>query len=163
MIQLWVNLPKKDKLTPAKYQALEASQMGKVTVDGGTVNIIAGDFNGTKGPATTFTEMNAFDNRLEKGGRLETEIPAGHNTAILVVNGSADINGQKVKEHDFVLFKNEGKQIEIAADEKSVMFLMSGVPIDEPIAQYGPFVMNTQGELQEAFEEFAAGKFGYLD
>jgi redox-sensitive bicupin YhaK (pirin superfamily) len=137
--------------------------MGKVAVDGGTVNIIAGDFNGTKGPATTFTEMNAFDIRLEKGGRLENEIPAGHNTAILVVNGSAGINGQKVKEHDFVLFKNEGEQIEIAADEKSVMFLMSGVPIDEPIAQYGPFVMNTQGELQEAFEEFAAGKFGYLD
>lgn len=163
MIQLWVNLPKKDKLTPAKYQALEAAQMGKAVVEGGTVNVIAGDFNGVKGPATTFTQMNAFDIRLGKGGKLETEIPAGHNTAILVVNGSAEVNGQAVKEHDFVLFKNEGEQIEITADEKSVLFLMSGVPIDEPIAQYGPFVMNTQGELQEAFEEFAAGKFGYLD
>jgi redox-sensitive bicupin YhaK (pirin superfamily) len=107
--------------------------------------------------------MNAFDIRLDKDGKLETEIPAEHNAAILVVNGSAVINGQKVEVHDFVLFKNEGERIEITAGENSVLFLMSGVPIDEPIAQYGPFVMNTQGELQEAFEEFAAGKFGYLD
>jgi len=95
-------------------------------------------------------------------GPLCTTISALTSKSVMVL-GSAEINGQAVEALDFVLFKNEGEKIEVTADENSVLFLMSGVPIDEPIAQYGPFVMNTQGELQEAFEEFAAGKFGYLD
>jgi len=165
MVQLWVNLPSKDKLTPPKYQAITAADMSKVTLpdDGGVVNIIAGSFNQYKGPATTFTPVNMFDIRLNSGKSLTTEIPAEHNTVMLVVSGSVTVNGEKASLHDLVLFKNAGEEINITADENSILLLLSGEPINEPIAQYGPFVMNTHRELQEAFEEFQSGKFGVLE
>jgi quercetin 2,3-dioxygenase len=165
MIQLWVNLPAKNKLTAPRYQAITAGQMGKVILAGnsGIVNVIAGSFNGHKGPANTFTPVNMFDIRLNKGGGLTTNIPAGHNTILLVVNGGVTVNAEQAARHDLVLFKNEGGEINITADEESVLLLLSGEPINEPIAQYGPFVMNTHGELQEAFGEFQSGKFGVLE
>ncbi len=165
MVQLWVNLPKKDKLTPAKYQALEAAKINKAVLEnkGGIVKIIAGNFNGAKGSANTFTEMNVLDIRLNAGGELATSIPEKHNTSILVIDGNAEVNGQKVIKHQFVLFKNEGEIISIKTNTESILLLLSGEPINEPIAQYGPFVMNTQQELQEAIQEFESGKFGVLD
>ena len=165
MVQLWVNLPAKDKLTSPKYQPITADQMGKVALpdNGGSVNVIAGNLNENKGPATTFTPVNVFDIRLNKGGKLNTEIPATHNSILLVVEGKITVNGEQVDQHDFVLFKNEGEEISITADEDSVALLLSGEPINEPIAQYGPFVMNTQHELQVAFQEFQSGKFGVLE
>ncbi|WP_295796222.1 pirin family protein [Mucilaginibacter sp.] len=165
MVQLWVNLPAKDKLTAPKYQPITAAEMGKIMLpdNGGTVNIIAGDFNGNKGPATTFTAVNMFDIKLNKGGKMSANIPATHNSVLLVVEGKVVVNGQNLDEHDFVLFKNEGEEIAITADETSVVLLLSGEPINEPIAQYGPFVMNTHQELQVAFQEFQSGKFGVLD
>jgi redox-sensitive bicupin YhaK (pirin superfamily) len=165
MIQLWINLPKKDKLTPPKYQSLVGSEINKVELpgNGGIVKVIAGNLNGVKGSASTFTEMNVFDIRLNQNGEMKTDIPASHNTSVLVVEGSAEVNGQRAGLHDFVLFKNEGETITIKANENSVLLLLSGEPIDEPIAQYGPFVMNTQQELQETFLEYQAGKFGVLN
>lgn len=165
MIQLWVNLPKKNKLTAPKYQSIEASQMNKVVLpnNSGTVNVIAGNLNGIKGSASTFTEINMFDIRLNAVGELITDIPSLHNTAILVVEGNIEANGKNAKLHDFILFKNEGETINIKANEKSVLLLLSGIPINEPVAQYGPFVMNTQEELQETFKEYQAGKFGVLN
>ncbi len=164
MVQLWVNLPKKDKLTPPKYQAITATQMGKAVLpnDKGVVNVIAGNFNGVNGPASTFTPINLWDIRLKKDAELATNIPASHNSAILVVNGSAEVNGEHAPLHSFVLFKNEGEEIQIKTTEDSVLLLLSGEPINEPVAQYGPFVMNTQEELYEAIEEFQSGKFGAL-
>jgi redox-sensitive bicupin YhaK (pirin superfamily) len=165
MVQLWVNLPAKDKLTAPKYQPLTADQMAKVTLPetAGVVNIIAGNLNENKGPATTFTPVNLFDIRLNKGGKLSTNIPVTHNSILLVIEGKVTVNGEQVDQHDFVLFKNEGEAINIIADEDSVALLLSGEPINEPIAQYGPFVMNTQQELQVAFQEFQSGKFGVLE
>jgi redox-sensitive bicupin YhaK (pirin superfamily) len=165
MVQLWVNLPAKDKLTAPKYQPLTADQMGKVTLpdNGGVVNIIAGNFNENKGPATTYTPVNVFDIRLNKDGKLNTNISVTHNSILLVIEGKVTVNGEQAGEHDFVLFKNEGEEINITSDEDSVVLLLSGEPIDEPIAQYGPFVMNTQQELQVAFQEFQSGKFGVLE
>jgi quercetin 2,3-dioxygenase len=165
MVQLWVNLPKKDKLTPAHYQPLTAAQMGKATLDnnGGVVNVIAGNFNGVKGPATTFTEINMFDMHLNKGAEVSTGIPAAHNTGVLVVEGSATINGEAAELHSFVFFKNEGETIQIKANENTVLLLLSGEPIHEPIAQHGPFVMNTMQEIHEAITEFNSGKFGELN
>ncbi len=165
MIQLWVNLPKKDKLTKPHYQSLVSAEINKVKLqdNGGEVNIIAGNFNGTKGSANTFTELNVLDIRLNKNGTLTTDIPNEHNTAILVVEGNIEVNGQNANEHNFILFKNDGETINIKANEKSVLLLLSGVPINEPIAQYGPFVMNTQQELQETFMEYQSGKFGVLN
>ena len=165
MIQLWVNLPKKDKLTPPKYQSLMESEMNTVALpeDGGTVKVIAGNFDNVKGSASTFTEINMFDVRLNRNGEMTTNIPASHNTAILVVEGNIVVNGRTADLHSFVLFKNEGEMITIKGNEKSVVLLISGMPIKEPIAQYGPFVMNTQQELQESFREFESGKFGALN
>ncbi|WP_295672364.1 pirin family protein [uncultured Mucilaginibacter sp.] len=165
MVQLWVNLPAKDKLTGPNYQAITADQMGKVALDndGGIVNVIAGSFNQQKGPATTFTPVNMFDIRINKSKALAVNIPADHNTVLLVVSGAISVNGEKAGLHDLVLFKNTGEEIAISADEDSVLLLLSGEPINEPIAQYGPFVMNTHRELQEAFEEFQSGKFGILE
>ncbi|MEO6977500.1 MAG: pirin family protein, partial [Mucilaginibacter sp.] len=136
MVQLWVNLPAKDKLTAPKYQPITAAEMGKVTLpdNGGTVNIIAGDFNGNKGPATTFTAVNMFDIKLNKGGKVSANIPVVHNSVLLVVEGKVTVNGQQLDEHDFVLFKNEGEEITITADETAVVLLLSGEPINEPIA-----------------------------
>lgn len=164
MVQLWVNLPKKDKLTPAHYQPITSAQMGKAVLQngGGTVNVIAGNYNGVKGPAATYTPINVFDIRFEKDGELSTQIPATHNTGILLVDGSAEVNGQQAKLHDFVLFRNEGETITIKAHEKSVLLLLSGEPIHEPVAQYGPFVMNTMQEIHQAIDEFNSGKFGHL-
>jgi len=165
MVQLWVNLPRKDKLTPAKYQSLTAGSMQSLNLpdNGGIVNIIAGELNTVKGTASTFTELNVFDIRLQDGGVFETSISASHNTGILVVEGNVVVNGEVAGLHDFVLFRNEGETINIKATENSVLLLLSGVPINEPIAQYGPFVMNTDTELQEAMREFQSGKFGVLD
>lgn len=165
MVQLWVNLPKQYKQTPAKYQAITADKMGMAELanNGGHVRVIAGDFNGVKGPAYTFTSINMFDIRLNKNGTLTTSIPASQNTAILVINGEAEVNGSRTPEHSLVLFRNEGEEITINATENSVLLLLSGEPIKEPVASYGPFVMNTQEELLEAIQEFNTGKFGTLE
>jgi len=164
MVQLWVNLPAKDKGAQPGYQSLTAADIAKVQLpdEAGIVNVIAGSFNGTKGPARTFTEVNLFDIKLNAGGKLSTELPATHNTAALVIEGEVNINGTAAAEHSFTLFRNEGEDIAIEASKDSVVLLMSGVPIDEPIASYGPFVMNTQQEIVEAIQDFQSGKFGTL-
>lgn len=165
MVQLWVNLPKKDKATPAHYQAITADQMGKVELqdNAGVVNVIAGVFNETKGPANTYSPVNLFDIKLKKGGEVNFAIPATHNTAMLIINGSVEVNDQKAAEHSFVLFGNSGDNITVKANDDAVLLLLSGEPIDEPIVSYGPFVMNTQEEIHEAIRDFQAGKFGVLE
>ncbi|MEP7373437.1 MAG: pirin family protein [Chitinophagaceae bacterium] len=165
MIQLWVNLPKKDKSTPAHYQAITADKMGKVELadNAGVVNVIAGKLNEVKGPAYTYSPVNLFDIKLNKAAEFNTSITSDHNTAILVINGSIEVNGEKAAEHSFVLFKNDGEDIHIKASENAVVLLLSGEPINEPIASYGPFVMNTQEEIYEAIEEFQSGKYGVLN
>ncbi|MCW3090917.1 MAG: short-chain dehydrogenase [Ferruginibacter sp.] len=165
MVQLWVNLPKKDKSTPAHYQAINAAQMGKINLPGnaGTVEVIAGNFNGVQGPAATYSPVNLFNIKLKKEGSVDISIPAEHNAAILVVNGSVEVNGEKAPEHSFILFGNEGEEISVKAEQDAVLLVLSGQPINEPIASYGPFVMNTQEEIREAIMEFQSGKFGVLD
>ena len=164
MVQLWVNLPKKDKSVVPHYQAITANQMGKYEMpnNGGVVNVIAGKFNEVMGPADTYSPVNLFDIKLKKGTEISFNVRAEHNTALLMVNGSAVADDKPIAEHSFVLFKNEGEEITINAEEDAVILLMSGEPINEPIASYGPFVMNTQEEIYEAIEEFQAGKFGTL-
>lgn len=164
MIQLWVNLPKKDKSTPAHYQAITADKMGKVQLpnNGGVVNVIAGKLNEVTGPAFTYSPVNLFDVKLNDGGEFNASIPAEHNSALLVIKGNVEVNDKQVAEHSFVLFGNEGEEIHIKAAKKAVILLLSGEPINEPIASYGPFVMNTQQEIYEAIEDFQAGKFGVL-
>lgn len=165
MVQLWVNLSKKDKSVTPHYQAITKDQMGKVVLEDtqGTVNVIAGAFNGVTGPAQTYSPVNVFDIKLKKGGAVTASLPAGYNTAILVIDGSAIINGQNAPKHSLVLFANEGEEIDVTAQEDAVLLVLSGEPLNEPIASYGPFVMNTQSEIVESIREFQSGKFGVLE
>lgn len=165
MVQLWVNLPKKFKSEPAHYQAIKASEMGKVELphDGGIVNVVAGQFNNTEGPANTYSPVNLFDIKLNNTATVDFSVDANHNTAILVISGSVIVNGTAAPEHSFVLFNNDGEDIAISASEQAVLLVLSGEPINEPIASYGPFVMNTKEEIYEAMQEFQDGKYGVLD
>ena len=165
MVQLWVNLPKKDKGTAPHYQAITNAEIAKVVLpdNKGSVNVIAGVFNNVKGPASTYSPVNLFDIKLVNKAEVSISIPATHNTAMLIVNGSAIVNGQEAPQHSFVLFENDGEEIAVTATQDAVLLLVSGEPINEPIASYGPFVMNTQEEIQEAIREFQSGKFGVLN
>ena len=166
MVQLWVNLPAKYKMAPPNYQTLIHSNMGKVKLpnDGGIVNIIAGKYNGASGSAKTFTPLHIYDIKLNKGKELILDIPNNYNTGILVVDGNVIINKfDSALQDQFVLFQNSGSEFSISSKEKSVILVLSGEPINEPIFQYGPFLMNTKNEIIEAFDDYNNGKFGQLE
>jgi redox-sensitive bicupin YhaK (pirin superfamily) len=164
MIQLWVNLPAKDKMSTPKYQAITNDRLGKYPLDnGGVVEVIAGEFKGVKGTASTFTPVEMYNVKIKKGTAVTFDLPSNFNTGILIVEGSAKVNGQTAPADNFILFKNEGETISIEAEEDSILFVISGEPINEPIAAYGPFLMNTHKELEEALDDFNKGKFGYLE
>ena len=165
MIQLWVNLPAKDKMSKPKYQPITNDQLGKYQLpnDGGTVEVIAGEFKGVKGAASTFTPVEMYNVKLKKDNSVSFDLPENFNTGILVVEGSVKVNGENAPADNFILFKNEGETISVEAAEHSILFVISGEPINEPIAAYGPFLMNTHEELEQALEDFNKGKFGYLE
>lgn len=165
MVQLWVNLPSVYKMSCPKYQAIKNADMEKVDLgDHGFVEIIAGEYNGRKGPATTFSPVNMMNAKLKSGGKAEFDFPASFNTGALVIEGSITVNGeQKVQTDHFVLFQNEGETFSIEAAEDAVILIISGQPLNEPIYPHGPFVMNTREEIMQAFEDYNTGKFGYLE
>jgi len=166
MVQLWTILPVKNKMTPAKYQAIENNDMGKFFLDSdkGIVDIIAGEYRGVKGPAFTFTPMNLFNAYLKVGASVEFEFPEAYNSGILVIDGRVKVNdAREAAEDRFVYFDHDGKIISIEALKDSRVLILSGEPINEPIAPYGPFVMNTKEEINQAYEDFYAGKFGNLE
>lgn len=165
MVQLWVNLPAKYKMTAPKYQEITHSMMGHYDLpDGkGLIEVLAGQYKNMKGPASTFTPMHVYNARLKKGATAELSFPKNYNTAFLVIEGDAVINDADVAADHFVLFKNDGEDINLKATEDAVILVLSGEPIDEPIAQYGPFLMNTWEELEQAINDVNAGKFGVLE
>jgi quercetin 2,3-dioxygenase len=165
MVQLWVNLPAKYKMTAPKYQALAAAQMGKYELpdSGGHVDIIAGEFKGVKGTASTFSPIHAYNLYLNKNGKIDFALPENYNTGLLVVEGEVIVNEQKVKADHFVLFKNLGTDISLEASSDAKVLVLSGEPINEPIVAYGPFLMNTKEEIVQAYDDVNSGKFGYLE
>jgi quercetin 2,3-dioxygenase len=166
MVQLWVNLPAKYKMTPAKYQAIENSMMGRYIFDdrNSLVEVIAGEYMGIKGPATTFTPVSLFNAKLKQGSMAEFSFGNNNNTGILIVEGEVRINNSEIAPEDnFILFGHDSGNISLEALKDSVILILSGEPINEPIAPYGPFVMNTQSEIKQAYEDFYNGKFGYLE
>jgi hypothetical protein len=166
MVQLWVNLPSKYKMSPAKYQAIGNNDMTKVLLNDGksSVEIIAGEYNGLKGPATTFSPVNLFNAKLSKGDKASFSFKKEYNTGMLVIEGQIRINGKKsAPENHFIFFGHDGENIEIEGEEESIVLILSGEPLHEAIASYGPFVMNTEAEIKQAFEDFKNGKFGYLE
>jgi quercetin 2,3-dioxygenase len=161
MVQLWVNLPAKDKMSPPGYQTLVDGFIPSVAIEGGRVRVIAGEYAGAQGPAKTFTPINIWDVRLNAGGKAEFTLPEGHTLAVLVQSGAVQINGEQVaRDSQFALFEREGGAITLEANGDAKLLLLSGEPINEPVVQYGPFVMNTESEIRQAIVDFNAGKFG---
>jgi redox-sensitive bicupin YhaK (pirin superfamily) len=166
MVQLWVNLPARLKMTPAKYQAIDNKNMGRFLLDDGKsiVELIAGEYKGVKGPTFTFTPVNLFNAKLIRGAKADLSFNKNFNTGILVIEGEVKINNSRTaSENYFILFGHDGEDIVIEAIEDSVILILSGEPINEPIASYGPFVMNTETEIKQAYEDFYNGKFGHLE
>jgi redox-sensitive bicupin YhaK (pirin superfamily) len=165
MVQLWVNLPAKDKKTKPKYQEITNAMMSKSYLpnEKGYVEIVAGEYNGIKGPASTFTPINLFNARIKKEASLKFSFPEDHNTGLLVIEGNIKVNGINAHADHFVLLKNDGEEFTIDATEDSIVLILSGEPINEPIVAYGPFVMNTWEEIEQAVNDVNAGKFGVLE
>ena len=164
MVQLWVNLPKDKKMIEPKYQPLLKEEMGvlKLDNDKGEISIIAGEVNGVKGPANTFTNINLYNINLKNYGNTTLSEPKNFNTAILILKGEAKVNEDKIcKEGDFIVFNNvEGEILLESLTEESLFLMLSGEPINEPVVSHGPFVMNTLGEILDAYEDFRNNKFG---
>ncbi len=165
MVQLWTNLPKKDKMSAPTYQSLPHQGMGRYELPQGNgwVEIIAGNYEGVQGPAHTHSPIALMNAHLQQGGKAAFSFPAHYNTAVLVVQGNALVNGQEVPTDNLVKFENEGEEFTVeATSADTIVLVMSGEPLGEPIVSYGPFVMNSKQEILQAFEDFNTGKFGYL-
>lgn len=165
MVQLWVNLPAQYKMSPPKYQEITHQMMGRYELadDKGVIEVIAGNYEEVKGPASTFTPMHVYNARLKQGAEVALQFPANYNTGLLVIEGNVTVNDAAVGTDHFVLFRNEGEQIDLVAGDDAVVLVLSGEPINEPIAQYGPFLMNKWEELEQAIADVSAGKFGVLE
>jgi quercetin 2,3-dioxygenase len=165
MVQLWVNLPARDKMSAPRYQTLLDAEIPAVELANaaGSVRVIAGDYLGHPGPAQTFTPIDVWDIRLRQGASSEFTLPAGRTLALVVLQGTIMVNAQAVaREAQMVVLGRDGETVAVEANTEATVLLLSGEPIDEPIAGYGPFVMNTQAEIQQAMTDFNSGKFGRI-
>jgi redox-sensitive bicupin YhaK (pirin superfamily) len=166
MVQLWVNLPSAHKMSPPRYQGIASGQIPTTKLGPGAVaRVIAGELNGVKGPARTFTPVGLFDVRMTAGSRVELNLSAGHSTGLVLLRGDLVLNGSKpmAGEAQLALFSRSGNSVLVEAKADSVVLVLSAEPIDEPVASRGPFVMNTQAELRQAMEDYKAGKMGHLE
>ncbi|RLK57248.1 hypothetical protein BCL79_1653 [Stenotrophomonas rhizophila] len=165
MVQLWVNLPAKDKMAAPGYQTLLDAQIPSVALpdQAGRVRVIAGEFDGQHGPARTFTPMDVWDLRLLQGHSAHLPVPEGRHVALVVLRGSVQVNGsQTVHEAQLVMLDRDGSALRIEANSDATVLVLSGEPIDEPIVGYGPFVMNSQDDIRQAFADFNGGRFGQI-
>ncbi|MBK8009405.1 MAG: pirin family protein [Rhizobiales bacterium] len=165
MVQLWVNLPAKDKNVDPGYQSLLDADIPSVNLpDGaGKLRVIAGEYNGKRGPAHTFTPIEVWDVRLNKGGAASLTLPEGHTAAVVVLKGTVQVNGDAVaSDAQFVLLDRKGGEITLEASSDAVLLVLGGEPIDEPVVMHGPFVMNTADEIRQAMVDFRNGKFGEI-
>lgn len=163
LVQLWTSLPKKYKYTDPRYQEILGDDMGQMDLPNGAgnVRVVSGSFMDTKGPAKTFSPINMYVVSLNKDGKVTLDEPGNYNTGILMVSGSAEINGRNCDHKDFILFGNSDGSIEIQAEmEGAKLLVLSGEPLNEPTVAAGPFVMNTNEELRQAAQDYRDGKFG---
>jgi quercetin 2,3-dioxygenase len=168
MVQLWVNLPAAHKMDPPRYQPITAEQIGRVELEagGGSVRVIAGDYGGHVGPATTFTPINLWDVALTARTTIAPRIAADHNIAVLAIDGDLTVNDVDLPTGRLAILdrsQHDRERLELATAAGGRALVMTGQPIDEPVAAYGPFVMNTRQQLVEAYDDFQAGRFGHLD
>lgn len=164
MIQLWVNLPAKDKMSKPGYQGITGDKISNVALanDAGIARIIAGAFENVKGAAHTFTPMNVWDLRLKAGRTLSLDLPSGHTLALYVLSGSLKISKQIIGRIEMAVMEREGTSLQAEITEDAVVLLLSGEPLNEAIVGYGPFVMNTRAEITQAIQDYNNGKFGQI-
>lgn len=164
MVQLWVNLPAADKMGQPGYQSLLAAQIPDIALaDGlGRIRIIAGEFSGHEGPATTHTPINVWDIRLAQGAQTTLRVPAAHTAALVVLHGAVQIDGRPLREAQMAHLDRIGDELAIQADSDAVLLFLGGEPINEPIVGQGPFVMNSESEIKQAFEDLDSGRFGRI-
>ncbi len=164
-IQLWVNLPKASKMSAPAYQTILNEDIPAIDLSGGAgrLRVIAGAFQGRKGPAHTFTPVELYDLELKGGHSIALTIPEEQNASIFVLQGRASVNGSPAAgEAELIVCKRNGSQVTVETEKDSRILVMAGNPIDEPIARYGPFVMNTKAELIQAVQDYQEGKMGHL-
>lgn len=162
MVQLWVNLPAKDKMAPAGYQGIVSADIPVVDLPekAGTARIIAGAFGGTTGPAKTFTPINLWDVRMNRDADAALPLPEGHSAMLVVLTGHVTVNGtQEAGEAEMILLSRDGGGIDIHADGDATLLVLTGEPIDEPIFGHGPFVMNNEKEIRQAIDDYNNGRF----
>jgi len=159
MVQLWVNLPASDKMAKPGYQAITSADIPTVGLEGGKARIIAGELDGVRGPARTFTPVNLWDVRLDADTEVSLPLPAGHNAMIAVLSGHVTVGETGVGEAEIARFSTEGEGVTLRADGDSMLLVMTGEPIDEPVFGYGPFVMNSEAEIRQAVDDFNSGRF----
>lgn len=166
MMQIWVNLPRANKLAAPNYQALERAAIpeARLAKDAGKIRVIAGAYEDVKGPARTFTPAHMLDLRLKPAGSVRLRTPRDFNTALLVLDGKLRANGTPwLGQGEFILFHGDGEEVFVESQGESMALFLSGAPIDEPLVHYGPFVMNSIDEINEAIEDYRNGKFGELE
>ncbi|HEY4344594.1 MAG TPA: pirin family protein [Parvibaculum sp.] len=164
MVQLWVNLPAKDKMSQPGYQAIVDGDIPSVDLPGGKgrVRVIAGVFDGHKGPARTFSPINVWDARLKADAKAHFDLPEGHTSMIVVLAGRVSVNGEEAGASEVVVLDRADTGVEVEAHGEATVLVLTGEPLDEPIVGYGPFVMNTEDEIHQAIDDFNAGRFGRM-
>jgi redox-sensitive bicupin YhaK (pirin superfamily) len=165
MIQLWVNLPQKDKQGPPGYQGITSAQIPRVELpqEAGSVRVIAGQYERTSGPAHTFSAMNVWDVKLNAQRRAEFHTPSGYTTALFVLKGQIQLSGgELVGEAELAVLERDGEQVAIDTLENTTLLFLSGKPLNEPIVGRGPFVMNTEAEIRQAFADYQSGQMGRI-
>ncbi|MAP94607.1 MAG: quercetin 2,3-dioxygenase [Ponticaulis sp.] len=162
MVQLWVNLPAKDKMAPPRYQAILNQEIPVVDIEGGKARLIAGETSGTKGPASTFTPINIWDVTLDRTGDVTLDLPDGHTSLVVVMSGRIYVGDRWVNAGEIARYSVEGEGASFTAGEDVRLLVLTGEPIDEPVVGHGPFVMNTREEIMQAFQDFQSGQFGQM-
>lgn len=165
MVQLWVNLPAKDKMSAPTYQNLLNKDIVQVDLPGGAgqLRVIAGDYAGARGPARTFTPINVWDVRIKAGASVELPAQPGHTLALVVLHGTVQINGEEIaRSGQLVHMDRDGDSVHLEANGDVTLLWLAGEPIDEPVVGYGPFVMNTDAEIRQAIMDFNTGRFGQI-
>lgn len=164
MVQLWVNLPARDKLTAPRYQAITSAQIPEVALPGtaGSLRVIAGEYAGYTGAAHTFSPLNVWDVRLNAGASVVLPAVSGWTTVIVVLRGTVQVAGRSAQEGQFVLLERRGSDFRIEAEYAALVLVLSGEPLDEPVVGYGPFVMNSEAEIEQAIADFNQGRFGRI-
>jgi redox-sensitive bicupin YhaK (pirin superfamily) len=165
MVQLWVNLPKKFKMSPPRYQGIINSKIPVVNFENGSghLRVVAGQYADVQGPTKTFSAINLWDLRLKAGAKIDLKVPAGHTSTLFVLSGQTKVSEtHKLADAELAVFEQSGDTISLYAREDTKLLYLGGEPLNEPIVGYGPFVMNTQAEISQAMSDYEAGKMGFI-